>query len=67
MELAWALAVQNNRMTVSCEETVFVTDFHNRFFTANPNNHKIQAYLWPILLQLTPESQNVLFKGVVIT
>ena len=54
-------------MTISCEETLFITDYHTRFFTSDPDNHKIKAYLWPILLQSSCDSSNVLFKGVVIT
>ncbi len=66
VRLAWSLCTQTPPFIIEYETRSFRRDMHVRFHTSHQNSDHIKSYLWPALLEESPNGVCV-HKGVVIT
>lgn len=64
VKVAWGLCIQTPHMIISCKDTVYNPDLHNRFYNADRNMVDILMYMWPVLTQMNGP---VLVRGIVLT
>ncbi|XP_041369983.1 uncharacterized protein LOC121383942 [Gigantopelta aegis] len=65
LSLAWGLSVQKTPFVIVYDSRTFTEDLHNRFHTSDPEENRIQCFLWPCLME--GHNGSCVHKGVVIT